>query len=880
MAEIIERLAPHLADRYRLLRVAARGGTSVIVYAEDVRHERPVAIKVFSGEVTSLAGTERFLREIGILARLQHPNVLPLIDSGAADGLLFYVMPFVQGESLRQRLVREARLPVQDTLRLLIEVCDALRYAHEQGLVHRDIKPENIMLASRHALVADFGVARATTRAGDDALHTTAGLAIGTPAYMSPEQAAADPSTDHRADLYAVGILAYEMLAGRPPFDGEGAAQILAAHVMQAPLLLSALRADLPAGLEAVVMKCLSKRPADRYQSAAELAEALEPFLLSSGALTPVGTTPVSLAERRRWVLALVAAAAIGAAGFMVLGRGGSGPALQVGDPRRLGATGELELDPVLSPDGRLLAYAAGVNGAMRIQVRQISGGDPITVAQGVSGNQRWPRWSPDGSRIAFQTGGSIYTVPALGGSADAVVEGPPSAPIMGFDWSPDGTRLAWFAGGLLRVRGAQATGPPTDLLQDAQGHSAVWSPDGAWIAFVRGNADFVFSETLLGNVAPSQLMLVRAAGGTPVAVTDGRGLAVSPAWLDRRTLLYVQGRGGIRDVFRIRVAGNGHPDGEPTRLTTGLGPHGIVLTAGGTLVYSVLSHESNVWSVPIPARGTASVRDAEPVTTGQQLVEDMDVLPGGGWMLYDSNLDGNQDIWLLSLQSNQPIQLTRDSTEEFGPTWSPNGKEIAYYGIRDGVRQVFVMRSGGKGIRQVTTDSLQHHQPRWSPDGDHLVFNATTAAGVNQVFVVDRKPDSTWSAPRRVSEELGAGANWSTDGRWIAFADPEGHIRIVAPNGGKARVIAGPESANGQRLRRPLWVLGEPALLARAEAPGGLGGIWIVPMDGGTPRELVKFDDPARPVYRDDFASDGERVFFTIAELSSSLWSAPLTRP
>ena len=180
MAEIIERLTPHLADRYRLLRVAARGGASVIIYAEDVRHERPVAVKVMSGEFTAIAGADRFLREIGILARLQHPNILPLIDSGTADGMLYYVMPFVQGESLRQRLLQQGKLPLQEALRLLREVCDALQYAHEQGLVHRDIKPENILIASRHALVADFGVARAVNPAKDQG-KTTAGIAIGTP---------------------------------------------------------------------------------------------------------------------------------------------------------------------------------------------------------------------------------------------------------------------------------------------------------------------------------------------------------------------------------------------------------------------------------------------------------------------------------------------------------------------------------------------------------------------------------------------------------------------------------------------------------------------------------------------------------------------------
>ncbi len=880
MAEIIERLTPHLADRYRLLRVAARGGTSVIIYAEDVRHDRPVAIKVFSGEFSALAGADRFIREIGILARLQHPNILPLIDSGTADGLLYYVMPFVQGESLRQRLVRDGAMPVQDALRLLREICDALRYAHEQGLVHRDIKPENILIASRHALVADFGVARAT-RASSDTTHTTAGIAIGTPAYMAPEQAAADPLTDHRADIYALGVLAYEMLAGRPPFEGDQPARVLAAHVTQPPPPLTGHRPDLPPGLDDVIMRCLAKRPGDRYDTAEALGDALEPFLLSSGALTPVGTRPVTRATQRRRLLLGALGVAVLAVGAILLSNRGGGPGLRVGDPRRLGVSGELELDPALSPDGSMLAYAAGINGRMRITVRLIAGSNPTVIAPDVEPNQRWPRWLPDG-RIAFQAGPSVYAAPALGGQPEALVEGTGRTPVAGFDLSPDGARLAYFSEGVLRVRALDGSGAPTDLVRDDQGHSPAWSPDGRWLAYARGNADFVFSETLLGNIAPARLMLVPAAGGDPIPLTDGRTLAVSPAWADHRTLVYVQGHAAIRDVHSLRVSGRGRPDGAPVRLTTGLNPHGVRLTADrGAMVYSVLAHESNVWGVVLPARGEVSIQDAERITAGQQLIEDMDLLPGGGYMLFDSNVDGSQDIWLMmNLASGQAIQLTRDSTEEFGPAWSPDGKEIAYYAIRDGVRQVFVMRNTGKAARQVTVDSLQSHQPRWSPDGLHLVFNRTTGPGQSHIFVVDRNADSSWTAPRQVGGDPGAGANWSPDGRWIAFADPEGRIRLVRPEGGASRVVAGPEQTGGLRLRRPLWLIGEPALLARAEAPGGQGGIWRVPIDGGEPRELVRFDDPARPVYRDDFASDGERVLFTVSEISSGLWTAPLLRP
>ncbi len=516
----------------------------------------------------------------------------------------------------------------------------------------------------------------------------------------------------------------------------------------------------------------------------------------------------------------------------------------------------------------------------MRVMVRQLAGGDPIMVADAVGGNQRWPRWSPDGSRIAFQTARAIHSVPALGGRAETIVEATTRAPVGGFDWSPDGRGIAYVLDGAIRIRGGDGSGQDVEVVRDAQAHSVAWSPDGRRLAYVSGNSEFVFSENLLGNVAPSRLLVVSASGGDPVPITDGKTLALSPVWVDDRTLLYVRGSGSIRDVYRQRLGRGNRTSGPATRVTTGLNPHGIVLTRDrGTLVYSVLAHISNVWSVGLPAEGVTSIREASRVTGGQQLVEDVDALPGAGYLLYDSNAEGSQDLWLLTDQRTRPIQLTRDSTDEFGPAWSPNGKEIAYYSVRDGVRQLFIMRAGGKGAVQVTSDTVQSHQPRWSPDGDQLVFNRTDGPGETHVYVVARNPDSTWTAPRRVTDDEGAGANWSPDGRWIAFSDPMGRIRLVRAEGGKARVVAGPDLANGFRLRRPLWIVGEPALLARAEAPGGRGGIWHVPIDGTSPRELVRFDDPSRPVYRDDFATDGSQVFFTISELSSTLWTAALTR-
>ena len=287
----------------------------------------------------------------------------------------------------------------------------------------------------------------------------------------------------------------------------------------------------------------------------------------------------------------------------------------------------------------------------------------------------------------------------------------------------------------------------------------------------------------------------------------------------------------------------------------------------------AALDQISNVWSVETGDARAASERDAEPVTTGSQIVEDMDVLPGGGWILFDSNLNGNQDLYIQSLGSGRPTQISQEPYDEFGPTWSPNGKEVAYYAVVDGVRHVFVMRATGRNPTQVTHDSLGDHQPHWRPDGQALVFYRRDGSGRDHIYTTERRPDSTWSEPRLLTGEIGAGTTWSSDGRWIAFSDPEGRIKIVSASGGPARIVATPETTAGERLSRPQWVPLEPALLARSSVPGGGGGIWRIPIDGGSPTEVVRFDDQERPVYRDDFATDGDRVYFTITQLETSLW-------
>ena len=284
MSELTERLQSAVGSIYRIERELGGGGMSRVFLAEEPALGRRVVIKVLPPEMSAGVNRDRFQREIQLAARLQHPHIVQLLAAGARDDLLWYVMPFIDGESLRVRLAKQSELPVKEVVRILREVTDALSYAHEQGVVHRDIKPDNVMLSGKHALVTDFGVAKAVSDSSSAGGNLTSlGLALGTPAYMAPEQASGEPNVDHRADLYALGAMAYEMLCGRPPFMGISPQAVLAAHVTQTPATVVSQRPTVPPALNAIVMRCLEKRAADRWQSAEELQPHLEALLTPSG---------------------------------------------------------------------------------------------------------------------------------------------------------------------------------------------------------------------------------------------------------------------------------------------------------------------------------------------------------------------------------------------------------------------------------------------------------------------------------------------------------------------------------------------------------------------------------------------------------------------
>jgi hypothetical protein len=329
MAAIPEGLTAALSDRYRLERELGAGGMATVYLAEDLKHHRQVAIKVLRPDLAASLGAERFLREVGIAARLSHPHILGLFDSGEAGGFLYYVMPYVEGISLRQKLQREGELPIPEAVRILRDIADALAHAHRQGVVHRDIKPENVMLVERHALVMDFGVAKALAEGqrpegggprDPAAALTSVGVALGTPAYMAPEQASGEGNVDARADLYAWGIVAYELLAGQPPFIRATPQNTLAAQVTATPEPVTQHRANVPGLLAHLVMQCLEKKAADRLQSAEELLRQLDQVLTPSGGMTPTDTRPYQTAASRRARRRTLFTGAAMVAGLAVIG--------------------------------------------------------------------------------------------------------------------------------------------------------------------------------------------------------------------------------------------------------------------------------------------------------------------------------------------------------------------------------------------------------------------------------------------------------------------------------------------------------------------------------------------------------------------------------
>jgi Tol biopolymer transport system component/DNA-binding SARP family transcriptional activator len=606
----------------------------------------------------------------------------------------------------------------------------------------------------------------------------------------------------------------------------------------------------------------------------------------------PAGPTPREIAPaaagRRRftigaWVAAVVAAVAIGA----VLLNSGGARTPELGGSRKITFDAGLEVDPALAPDGRLLAYAAGPEGAMRVYVRRVDGGRAVRVSGDFGGDHRRPRWSPDGSHLVYQAGGAVWMVPALGGPSRPVIPVPAgNARAFYPEWSPDGRTLAWVQGDTIFSR-RLAGGPASALGTLPSAHSLAWSPDGRWIAAVAGNAAFVYGAgaatmqvgfTNVGNLAPSSVWVVPATGGAAVQVAGGDHLNTSPEWIGPDRLVFVSDRDGARDLFLVTLGASGEPAGSPTRLTTGLGAHTVSVQRDGRAVaYSVFTQSSNVWALPIPAGGPVGTSGAVPITRGTQTVEGLDVSPDGKWLAFDADGGGSQDIYRFPLDGGDVERVVDGPTGDHRPTWSPDGRALLFYSFVDGVRRGFIVPASGGPPRPIhPTGNDEQHTPVLSPDMRRILFHRWTGK-VDQLFELTRTGDSTWSEARQVTKHGGFGGRWSRDGSRLAYIASR-QVRLMgsgpdAEATSRALYDASDTSAAQPNPVAIQWAPDGRVLYMKAFDDHGEAGIWALDPAGGAPRLLVRFDEPLRPARRPEFATDGRRFYFTLAQSESDVW-------
>ena len=740
----IDRLATALAERYRIERELGRGGMATVYLAEDVRHRRRVALKVLHPELSAVLGPERFLKEIELTANLQHPHVLPLFDSGDANGHLYYVMPLVDGETLRTRLDRERQLPIAEAVRLATEVADALSYAHGRGVIHRDIKPENVLLQGGHALVVDFGIALAVQQAGGQRM-TQTGLSLGTPQYMSPEQAMGEKAIDARTDIYALGVVTYEMLTGEPPFSGPTVQSILAKVLTERPMSLTAVRDTIPPGVESAVLSALAKLPADRFASAAEFAAALKadaPVAPSRGAsLTRSAQAGSRRARMGLAALGLTTIAALGLAAWAVATRSSAVAASPVGlfeavlpdsAPltlvRASAATGfGTSINHIsVSPNGDFVVYAAQRGDSTMLWNRSLVDGSARAIPGTLDGSA--PRISPDGRRIAFVAGTGAFVVPISGGEARRLLDNDAPA------------TLEWVSPTRLLVTGSDGyvvkwIDPEVGVVEQRP-LNGVRCVFGQWIPEDRRLlCSFYETATMLDPAtSAAQPVRTRTADGSPGATVTGAAFRL----VDGAYLVYVPLDGDLRAAPYDRRT---QTIGRAVTLATGisrdaLGSVQLDLSPSGLLAFAPASRGADAELVvlreggavvPLPLEHAPFLRfDLSP--DRRQLAAVVGV-PGGEELRFYDLRTGRRQSWIRGPRVNMPL-------------WSPSGDRVVVR-VEDGTHAALL--SGTPNAASPPDTLMSSENPRAVLDAADFVDERTIltrdarAPGVYRIDVASK---------------------------------------------------------------------------------------------------------------------------------------------
>ncbi len=876
---------------YEIANLIGVGGMGEVYRAHDTRLGRDVAIKVLPGafaqDTDRLA---RFEREAKSIAALSHQNILAIHDTGTHDGHMFVVTELLEGETLRARM-QQGPMPVRKATDIAMQIARGLAAAHDKGIVHRDLKPENVFLREDgHVKILDFGLARSTVSSSGAtetvAAITDPGTVMGTVGYMAPEQMRGQ-AVDARTDLFALGTVLYEMLSGQRAFKGDTAADTMIAIVKEDPTELTALRPDVPPALHRIVRHCLEKNPVERFQSARDVAFALESST-DSGASSVQQTTSAGSAAvpatRSRFPLGIIIGAviivlAIGFAWtsgmFTSAGSDDTSPPIVIGTASQLTTDDGLEIDPAISPDGKLLAYSSGKATQMRIFIRPVGGGRTIPLSDDKDAFEFQPRWSPDGTQILYLRPDGAFVASAMGGTSRMIVNGMLNAAA----WSPDGKQLLIARDNALAVvqldgSGERALGTATDAP-----YSCDWSPKGDRIACVVGNIASVLPSGTFGNIAPSSVVLIPAAGGAVTEVTELAGLNQSPVWSpDGRQLYFISTRQGPRDIYVVDIADDGQVRGEPQRMSTGLGAQSIAFSAD-RLVYVSYTARANLWSLPIPNAGPVDTSNARAMTNGNQVIESIRVSRDGQWLLYDSSLHLNADVFRIPLAGGTAERLTTDPSDDFAPDLSPDGREVAYHSWRSGSRDIFISPVSGGPAHAVTATAGQESYPRWSPDGRALTFidQSTNDPSETALYVTRRDSSGNWGAPVLIPGG-GARGEW-LDHKQLVGARFPGRIELFPVDGGQRRVIYAPSRPGDPVPESAGMGADARTVYFKSHDAEGRASFWSVPLAGGQPRQLVRFEDLSRVSIRPDFAVGGGKFFFTLEDRQADIWMADITR-
>jgi serine/threonine-protein kinase len=781
--ETVAQLNSALAGRYAIERELGAGGMATVFLARDLRHDRRVALKVLRPELGAVLGPERFEAEIKVTANLHHPNLLPLFDSGEARGdparseasLLFYVMPYVDGESLRVRLDREKQLPIDEAVSIAVAVAGALDYAHAQGVIHRDLKPENILIHAGQAVVADFGIALAVSKAGGARI-TQTGISLGTPQYMSPEQATGDRAIDGRTDIYSLAAVLYEMLAGEPPHSGGTAQAIIARLMTERPRPVRAVRANVAEYVEAAIARGLEKVPADRFATGREFAECLQ------GRGTAIAVGPW-LAKRTRtgaWRTLAVALPSAAAAGLVtwLLVKGAADPPrvtratirLPAGAPASVsGAWTAINI--ALSPLGTHIVYAGAAPAAVPLLYLRALDRSDIAAIPGTDGALN-PFFSPDGAWVGFFAGGKLKKVRIDGGAPETICD---AAFGFGAAWSEDGTIVfgGSLTGGLSRVS-AQG-GEPVQFTTPAKGELV-----HRWPTFLPGGREILFAVASdVTNWLGARIAVQALDAKEHRIVLDG---GTAPHYLAGQLVFARSG-----SLYRVSMdRGTWAVAGSPVPVLQGLVTNAIGgqaeygLSTNGSLVYLPGDEEqrqrSFVW---VDRRGKA-----QPVPAPPRGFERPRVSPDGRVVALTIR-EADADVWVMSLERGTLTRLTSEVGEDESPVWTNDGKRVTYSSTRAVGRRTLSRSFDGSGSEEELFAPAAHqHLVGWMPDGVTLVTDENEPGDLVRRRVGERSASQVYLHTPFYKRA----ARLSPDGRWIAYVSDESGRNEVYVQGDSGR--------------------------------------------------------------------------------------------